>query len=622
MRMSVDKIKIIGLFLLFSSGVILPNLIISTGFTKDSPSISSSFEEGQISIVGKDDWNSSGWSGNGTETSTYLVENLTLTLFNIDSSDVFFRVQNCICEVPADLYLVSNGTIVNCTFIDSVTLDSCRRMQFTNNTFRPDELVGYTRVALTILDSDAISIEDCQIENWQPYGIKIDVSTNCILQNNTFSECGIFVLIITPTMQIGSLSSLPSKSFGAAIDPIPNGGGLFMDTCMFCKVLNNSFIDNIGYGFSNLDSVDTIICDNLDINNGLRPSLLRCNNNLVMNNSLSSLTLYTSINCTLYLNRLESSGLYISGYLSNYVHNVTQNTVAGKPLLYLLNERDTNYDNAEFGQVFIVNSTQVVLNNNQVSTVINIIYSNMCNVTEVSCSAISVIYSTRSDIGYSEIIGGLTGIYCRESVETLIHHNTVINTGQGISISYESENCIVHSNQIVDARNNGISIEKESNMCRVENNTITGSAITQYDEHGGIFFYYAGIMIRSHNCTILNNTVTDNQGYGILVSGYNNTIFLNFLARNEEGNGLSNGNGNYWDNGIDTGNYWDDWSGSGVYTIPGSEGSVDRFPNGSNGTSNDGLPITTMILLLISGTSAVVVVLALILVIRSRKSST
>jgi len=306
---------------------------------------------------------------------------------------------------------------------------------------------------------------------------------------------------------------------------MPYGGGLCISACSFVKIENNSFTENIGYGFYDLNSEGTLISGNHEEDNGSGSTLNGSDDSLVINNTLQKLTLFVAENCTIHQNSLGSSGLSVSGWFDNYIHNITQNTVGGKPLLYVVSDHGTSYDNSEYGQVYIVNSTEVVFHKNQVRTEVNIIYSNTCTVTEVSCSAISVTFSEKTEIGHCEIIEGFSGVYCREAQETWIHHNTLINTGEGINLDNAPDSS-VQSNLIVNATRDGIKIGWLSDMCLIENNTITESAKTTYSEHWGVYTYYAGIRISPNNCTILNNTVTDNEGYGILVYGNSNTIYL------------------------------------------------------------------------------------------------
>ncbi len=150
-----------------------------------------------------------------------------------------------------------------------------------------------------------------------------------------------------------------------------------------------------------------------------------------------------------------------------------------------------------------------------------------------------------------------------------------------------------------------------SRECIVENNTITGcprrmSALytTTFDVTNS-----AAIRIGSDDCRIVNNSIIDNYGYGIWVTGKRNIIYGNTIIGNSLGNSLSDGEDNQWDNGIDTGNYWEDWSGTGVYNIPGEEGCVDRFPMGE---SNSIAPVITTVLLLIGGASVTIIALATI----------
>jgi len=582
--MRFDKMVVIGLLVLLATGATLPN-VSSNGTLKESDfTLGTTLEEGQLLIDGNDDWNNSGWSGNGTESFPYLVENLTLTQFRINNSDVFFKVQNCICETTAGLVNVSNGIIQNSTFIDTMNLDTASQIQLINNTFHPVEHVEYTRVGLYILNSDIITVTDCIFSSWEPYGIKVDTSTKCTIERNSISNCGMYVVICTG-------DDCTSEQ--------PYGSGLNVDSSVSCSILNNSFSDNIGRGFHIVDSEYITITDNHEVDNGSCTSIDESSDCLIANNTLHKLYLSDSFNLTIHRNSIGSGGLYVAGYLSDYMHNVTQNTVVEKPLLYVVNEHDTIYNNSEFGQVFIVNSTQVSLTKIQSILEVKIVFSHSCKIIEANCSAISVPFSTDTEIAYSKLSGEGVGVYCRESPGTWIHHNSFSHVIEGIFLNYFSPNCVVSYNTIANASKNGINVGWESDLCVVKNNTIIDSS--------------TGIVVYSHNNTIANNTVADNEGYGILVYGNINLIYLNNLTMNLEDNGRSNGEGNQWDNGVDSGNYWGDWDGSAVYNVPGSEGCIDRYPMGeANTTTGTEIPEEFDALILVSIGSIVIITVAVI----------
>ena len=124
---------------------------------------------------------------------------------------------------------------------------------------------------------------------------------------------------------------------------------------------------------------------------------------------------------------------------------------------------------------------------------------------------------------------------------------------------------------------------------------------------------YGAIEIYSDDCQITNNTVINNVGYGISVTGKRNAIYGNTIAGNSLGNGRSNGEDNQWDNGIDSGNYWGDWTGVGVYNVPGAEGCVDRFPNG---TTSSLVSLTPAIIMLSAGFSLIIIGLVIVRIVK------
>ncbi|MCJ7458654.1 MAG: right-handed parallel beta-helix repeat-containing protein [candidate division Zixibacteria bacterium] len=125
----------------------------------------------------------------------------------------------------------------------------------------------------------------------------------------------------------------------------------------------------------------------------------------------------------------------------------------------------------------------------------------------------------------------------------------------------------------------------------IQNNTITGNAL------GGLYLWGQGDPSYTWYSTT-NNTITGNKiskhtaigGHGIYIptkGGYPNSGFLNSdiydnILMCNTSNAKDDCPSNSWDNGVDQGNFWDDWaSNSGYptqYNVPGTAGSVDRYP--------------------------------------------
>ena len=86
----------------------------------------------------------------------------------------------------------------------------------------------------------------------------------------------------------------------------------------------------------------------------------------------------------------------------------------------------------------------------------------------------------------------------------------------------------------------------------------------------------------------MNSTFFNNSGWAIqILSGSENNSFYNnmFIGNHHLNNWYQASDdavNNQWDDGVSMGNFWGDYIGVGVYNIPGSAGSVDRYPFGIN----------------------------------------
>jgi hypothetical protein len=132
-------------------------------------------------------------------------------------------------------------------------------------------------------------------------------------------------------------------------------------------------------------------------------------------------------------------------------------------------------------------------------------------------------------------------------------------------ISVEGSRHIIRNNTIRESWSSGI-------YGTLTNATITENII----RHG----YGNGIEIFSNNSIITRNWVTEKGGVGIelLENSNGNTIYNNSIGSNTESNAQDDGFNNQWDDGVSIGNLWGDFHTTPPYNIPGTAGSVDRYP--------------------------------------------
>lgn len=167
---------------------------------------------------------------------------------------------------------------------------------------------------------------------------------------------------------------------------------------------------------------------------------------------------------------------------------------------------------------------------------------------------------------------GGDGIHVSESNRTCIFFNSVEggeDCQEGIVVGGPSWNCSIVNNTVYDHYADGIDLV-ESVRCHVYNNTVFNSGT-------------ALLLEGSRLGEIVNNTLTHNTcGIAIFSESTLNTIYRNRFAENDITNAIDDGTSNTWDDGETCGNWWDDYIGYGLYSISGSAGSVDRFPEPNN----------------------------------------
>lgn len=177
------------------------------------------------------------------------------------------------------------------------------------------------------------------------------------------------------------------------------------------------------------------------------------------------------------------------------------------------------------------------------------------------------------------------GLWLYQSPNALIKNCTSINNNYYGMYVYSSDGIEIVNTTMNDSRLEGLYLDMDVDNARIHNNTISGNG------RMGIVAYHATTAASS--CSIYNNTIEDNAGFGIYMNSTssNNKIYHNKLYDNNDGGpqGFDNSNSNQWDNGFE-GNYWGDYklryptaTSNGIYwSIPylqiGITKAVDRYP--------------------------------------------
>ncbi|MHA1961554.1 MAG: NosD domain-containing protein [Candidatus Thorarchaeota archaeon] len=572
-------------------------------------------EHGAIHITSDADFESQAWPGNGTEGNPYRIEGLNITTdsvcVNITGTSAFFVIQDCLFASSSNddyygVYLVnvSNGVIKDniVTMVDTGIYISIGKSIVTEN-----NTIFNVQAAIASGDLSSCSFSFNEIYNCT-WGVQSWSANDTLLTNNTVYDYLLYGFTVGGT---GSGNSVAYNDIHSPNDELSSATAITFDSPAWVIEYNsihdgfegieiwfsglmpgkmvireNTFQRmrnalNLFWGGSNISFVDNTVADS---GNGVvlaESEDCEVIGNVFTNITFRAIELRNSINITISGNAMESSGIRIQGYtISTWRHTITGNTVGGKDLGYFLNTEDLEIDGSRYGQMILVNCTDVVVNGgtfHDVMTGISIAFSDGCVAKDVE-----------------------------------IHHSFVT----GIRLFY-SDDCRIEGSRIYNnshfyQRQGGITLHFVINCTITENHIYlnTGSGITSQ--------YFAQLI----NCTIVNNAIYNNTLFGIdIQDGSGNTVYGNALGWNEEGNAFDDGSDNTWDDGVSIGNWWSDYTTAqgNTYNITGGAESLDRFPNllqpgiptlplEAETTSSQPFVIDPFLLLIPGGVAVVVIV--------------
>ena len=318
-------------------------------------------------------------------------------------------------------------------------------------------------------------------------GIKVISNNNNITGNNVCnnSEDGIYLWFSSNNTITGN--NVCNNDDSISLDNSSNN-----NTITGNNVCNNRHGIDLFFSSNN----NTITGNNVCNNNVYGIFLYYSNNNTitgnnVCNNNWDGIFLSLSSNNTITGNTFVNSGLSV---YSSYQNIVEDNTVNGKPLVYL--EDASNYTVEDAGQVILVNCTNITVENLDLSN------------TSV-------------------------GVGLLKTRNSRISNNTVCNNNvYGIYLCYSNNNTITGNN----VRNNrdGIHLFISSN-----NNTITGNNVRNNDD--GIYLSFF-----SNNKIYLNNFMDNTynaDSYGSNTTIWNSPLEITYTY---DGTTYKSYVGNYW----------------------------------------------------------------------------
>ena len=255
-------------------------------------------------------------------------------------------------------------------------------------------------------------------------------------------------------------------------------------------------------------------------------------------------------------NNTYNFGVYGSD-ISYYYQDVdTSNTINGKPIYYIIEQKGLVFDETmSIGYLGLISCSNIImrnltLNNNiQGILLLNTTYSTITN-----CA----VYNN-----------SWYGIYLSSSSNNAITNCNVYNNGDGIRL-YDSSNNNITNCDVYNNSDYGIELDESSN-----NNIITNCNVYN-NSCGGIMLYYYSDNNQITNCTVYNND------YGIYLYGYlygssNTEVHYNNIYNNTD-YGISNWNteSQYVVNA--TNNWWGSASGP-YHSTTNPSGNGDNVSN-------------------------------------------
>jgi len=525
-----------------------------------------------IVITSNQDFVDQGWTGNGSKSNPYLIQDLSITsgdiCISISSTNVYFEVINCYLNTETEqnncigvsLEEADNGVIENCTFIN--LLFGVYVSYSDNNIIAFNEIDSATYAGINLYNSKWCEVFNNTISNIRNLGINADEVVDILFANNSFSN----------------------EFYGMTLDESAN-----------CTLTNNEF-EKVGLGIRGTER-SHFLSHVFESNTvGTKPISILTNRSseIIDGSSYGQLFLFNSSDCIVENGIFDYRTVGVSLALCDDC--IVRNTKAIYTVRCLV-------------ELQICSNIQVT----------------RCNISESYNAGFRFLYTTNCSLtecktGYSPSNTAF-GIELYNSENTTIAQNVFRANGV---LSRESADSSIIDNYVegnAAVQGHGIHLSNSHNF------TIKGNEL--YELYTGLFFESS-----LSNITIFNNLVHDNQWYGIELREtcegfriYNNSFWYNDL-----GNAIDNGNSNYWDDGISIGNQWDDYNGTGVYVIPGSAGSVDHFPRAdpyhtrtttiittTTSTTTGGTTTNNPILLLILGIGGVgAMVVVIIIFIKKR----
>ncbi len=442
----------------------------------------------------------------------------------------------------------SNNSVISHNFFFSssvsIFMERCESVTIDTNTFEKCRsgvyvtLSNYTIIKKSIFNKNEYA------------GIEIFDSFNCYLMNNVLEGCGVIIMgyfcdshilrnntvngkplcymvnekNIEVPQDVGQIILVNCKNvtiYNLLLEKCSVGISLL--ECWNCRIYDNICYGNF-YGILLQESYGNLIQENNCSNNVYAIDVEGDGNNIVRNylsNNEIGISIYGENN-RIVDNKMLNCGLFtFSAY-----NDISNNTVNGRKLYFLVEQRNVSIPSEEAGQVILIGCKNVSIE----------------NATLNNCSTGILMYRcSECSILNNRIAGNLHAILVSQSSSCKLYGNLIHCNENGLN-TFHSHNLSVLNNRFL--KNEwGFSLLDGSN-CSIINNTFDSTLYSITVAYTSKSLITNNYIERSENAIaigfegrwnkILNNTIR-NSGLGLLINGYWNWIMNNTFYRNVEG---------------------------------------------------------------------------------------
>lgn len=284
-------------------------------------------------------------------------------------------------------------------------------------------------------------------------------------------------------------------------------------------------------------------------------------NNLLLDNQIGIEVYSKAYNITIVDNEFYNDGILLGNNenlegsiitIKDFLHNIKNNTVMGKPLYYLVNKNDFIVP-SNAGLIILVSCTNVTIrdlymSHNDFSIILA--YCSNCLIENITITdtdgEVLLFECENNNITHNTIKNTMKAI-CLEynSRGNNISYNDVSHNAVGISLYTSAKNNTVYKNKAYNNKGFGMEIVSVEDGTTQQDNIVSNNHF--FNNKVGIFFIGNSI-----NNIIQNNSITKNE-IGILLrnsSDYNNIIYNNFkwnlISATFTGCTKNTWNKNYW----------------------------------------------------------------------------